>query len=227
MRSFVMQNAMPFRRLARAAAGAVPVLLSSAVLSVSVAAGTPREAGVWFDETGKGAVKIEPCGGDKLCGRIVWLKDLVNAQGDVLTDKNNPDADQRTRTICGLPVLGQLQAMPEGGYDGGWVYDPKVGKSYSVAIVLTGPDELTVTGYKGVKLLGKSFGWTRAKTELPSCAAAADTTNAVGAKQGGAKPTAATSAAAAKPSDAKKATAGATKPKNGAGGETLPWASKN
>ena len=151
-------------------------------------------------------------------------------------------------------MLGQLQAMPEGGYDGGWVYDPKVGKSYSVAIVLSGPDALTVTGYKGVKLLGKSFGWTRAKMELPSCAPepqksgaakpaspnssaakAAAAPAGVKAKTADSKPQPAKSAvveadnagtASAKPAVQKKASAPATaKSKTAAdAGETLPWA---
>ena len=215
MRSFVMQNAKPlFGRSSPITAVASAVLMSLSA-TVSLAADTPKEAGVWFDETGKGAVKIEPCG-DRLCGRIVWLKDLVNDQGEILTDKNNPDPGQRARTICGLPVLGQLQAMPEGGYDGGWVYDPKVGKSYSVAIVLEGPNNLTVTGYKGVKLLGKSFGWTRAKTELPSCASSqSDTQNKDGQKSG------------SKSADGKSASGAAgAKTKPSAGGEALPWATK-
>lgn len=215
-----MKNTKTLFGLKRVNTAVASLVLMSVAASVSFAGGgAPRETGVWIDETGKGAVKIEPCG-ERLCGRIVWLKDLVNDQGDVLTDKNNPDPAQRTRTICGLPVLGQLQAMPEGGYDGGWVYDPKVGKSYSVAIELAGPDNLTVTGYKGVKLLGKSFGWTRAKTELPSCAA----TPSEAAKPDGKK-------AAAKKADA-KTSAGAAQPsapaksKAAAGGETLPWATK-
>ncbi len=184
MRSFVMQI-MPLNWLARAAAPAAAALLASAAMSATFAGNAlPQEAGIWFDDTGKGAVKIEPCG-TRLCGRIFWLKDLVNDQGETLTDKHNPDPTQRTRTICGLPVLGQLQPMPEGGYDGGWVYDPKVGQSYSVAIVLTGRDELSVTGYKGVKLLGKTFIWKRAKVELPNCAAAPIEVKAGAPKKGG------------------------------------------
>lgn len=254
MRCFVMQNAKPLFGFSRSITAAASAVLMTVAASASYAAGTPREAGVWIDETGKGAVKIEPCG-ERLCGRIVWLKDLVNDQGEVLTDKHNPDPAQRSRTICGLPVLGQLQAMPEGGYDGGWVYDPKVGKSYSVAIVLSGPDALTVTGYKGVKLLGKSFGWTRAKMELPSCApepqksgaakpaspssnaakAAAAAPAAVKPKTADSKPQPAKSAviqadnagtASAKPAAQKKASVpAAAKSKTAAdAGETLPWA---
>ena len=144
-------------------------LLALTVAPEAFAGGAvPKEAGVWIDDTGKGAVKIEPCG-NKLCGRIVWLREPLNATGEALFDKNNPEPGQRARPICGLPTLGNLQQMPEGGFDGGWVYDPKDGNSYSVALDLKGPNELQVTGYKGMRFLGKSFIWTRAKTELPSC----------------------------------------------------------
>jgi len=66
-------------------------------------------------------------------------------------------------------VLGDLQQLREGGFDNGWVYDPKEGKSYSVALDLIGPDKLKVTGYKGMRFLGKSFIWTRAPDDLPAC----------------------------------------------------------
>jgi uncharacterized protein (DUF2147 family) len=56
-----------------------------------------------------------------------------------------------------LPVLGDLEQLSEGGFDNGWVYDPKEGKSYSVALDLVGPDKLKVTGYKGMRFLGKAL----------------------------------------------------------------------
>jgi uncharacterized protein (DUF2147 family) len=76
----------------------------------------------------------------------------------------------RRRPICGLPVLGDLQQMSEGGFDNGWVYDPKVGKSYSAALDLLNANTLKVTGYAGMRFLGKSLIWTRAPEDLPSCA---------------------------------------------------------
>jgi uncharacterized protein (DUF2147 family) len=158
-------------RLGTLAAMAAALGAGAAVPSAAAgdARSTPAEAGVWIDDTGKGAVKIEVCGG-KLCGRIYWLRETTDANGRPLMDRNNPDPDKQARPICGLPVLGNLEAMPEGGYDAGWVYDPKVGKSYSVAIELANANKLRVTGYAGVKFLGKSFIWTRAETELPPCA---------------------------------------------------------
>lgn len=158
------------------------------------AAAGPRETGLWIDDTGKGAVQIEVCGGSKLCGRIVWLKEPLNAQGEPLTDKYNPQPERRARPICGLPILGELQQLPEGGYDGGWVYDPKVGKAYDVAIELIAPDRLQVTGYKGVRLLGKSFLWTRAEGDLPNCAVTPASAPQKAAPAAGAKKTGGTSA---------------------------------
>lgn len=126
------------------------------------------ELGVWVDDTGKGAVEIKPCG-DKLCGFIYWLKEPLGTDGQPRIDRNNPDEAKRTRPICGLQVLGNLAKMSEGGYDSGWVYDPKVGKTYDSAIDLTGKDQLTVTGYRAMRILGKSFVWTRAPADLPAC----------------------------------------------------------
>jgi len=151
-----------------------PALRAAAIvagfaISVAPAGATPPEVGIWYDDTGRGAVKIDICG-DTLCGKIVWLKEPVNVKGEALTDKNNPEPSMRRRPICGLPVLGDLQQMSEGGFDNGWVYDPKVGKSYSAALDLLNANTLKVTGYAGMRFLGKSLIWTRAPEDLPSCA---------------------------------------------------------
>lgn len=135
----------------------------------------PPETGIWFDDTGKGAVEIRPCAdtGDakgQLCGRIVWLKEPNNDKGEPLTDGNNPEPEMRARPICGLQVLGNLAPQPDGAWDAGWVYDPKVGKAYSVEVRLESRDQLTVTGYKGLKMLGKTFVWKRAPSTLQRCA---------------------------------------------------------
>jgi uncharacterized protein (DUF2147 family) len=145
-------------------------LLFGLSLCAGAAAADPREAGIWYDDTGKGAVKIEICTPTTLCGKIYWLKEPLNAKGTPKTDAYNPDPSLRSRPICGLPILGDLEQLSEGGFDNGWVYDPKEGKSYSVALELVASDKLQVTGYKGMKFLGKSFIWTRAPKDLPACA---------------------------------------------------------
>ncbi len=131
-------------------------------------AAAPPEIGLWYDDTGKGAVKISPCG-NRLCGHIVWLKDPVGSNGKPLRDKYNPEPGMRNRTICGIQVLGNLAPQSNGKWGQGWVYDPKVGKSYNVEISLTNANTLTVYGYAGVKLFGKTLYWKRAPGNLPSC----------------------------------------------------------
>ena len=124
--------------------------------------------GVWLDDTGDGAVEIAPCG-KALCGRIVWLKSPVAADGAPLTDGRNPDPKRRARPICGLDVIGDLKRQRNGSWDDGWIYDPKDGKSYDLELKLRGPDRLVVTGYMGVKFLSETFLWTRAPAVIERC----------------------------------------------------------
>lgn len=156
------------RHAVLAVSGVAAALIGISGAIAPAAAQSPAEVGIWLDDTGKGAVEIKPCE-NKLCGFIYWLKEPMGTDGQPRIDRNNPDEAKRTRPICGLPVLGNLAKMTDGGYDSGWVYDPKVGKSYDAAVDLTGKDQLTVTGYRAIRLLGKSFVWTRAPADLPPC----------------------------------------------------------
>jgi uncharacterized protein (DUF2147 family) len=164
LRGTKTQSTQP-SRLALTLACVLPALVVAAGASAQPG---PREAGLWYDDSGKGAVELAPCGA-KLCGRIVWLKDQVNAQGKPLVDRYNPNPARRTTPICGLQVIGDVQRMPEGNWDSGWIYDPKTGASYNVTLALQSDTQLKVTGYKGIKLLSKSFTWTRAPADLPRC----------------------------------------------------------
>jgi uncharacterized protein (DUF2147 family) len=144
-------------------------LLLGFSLSATPASAEPKEVGIWYDDTGRGAVKIEICTPTTLCAKIYWLKEKTSAEtGKPLVDRLNPEPSMRNRPICGLPVMGDLVKI-DSGFDNGWIYDPKAGKSYSVALDLVDADTLKVTGYKGMRFLGKSFIWTRAPVDLPSC----------------------------------------------------------
>lgn len=203
-------------------------LVLGLVLAAAPAVAEPGEVGIWYDDTGKGAVKIEICTPTTLCGRIYWLKEPLNANGEPKTDKFNPEPSMRNRFICGLPVLGNLEQLSDGGFDNGWVYDPKVGKSYDVALDLVGPDQLKVTGYKGIRLLGKSFIWTRAPADLPPCTTDTAATPAPGRLDSRGQANAGGSAQkpAAKPAAAKLGASGASaadrKAKKAAGAPATP-----
>ncbi|MBN9236803.1 MULTISPECIES: DUF2147 domain-containing protein [Phyllobacteriaceae] len=117
-------------------------------------------ATTWLTHDGQGVVEFAPCG-NRLCGHIVWLKTPIDDNGAPLTDRNNPNPKLRQRPICGLSVITGLAQDGSGGWDDGQIYDPKEGSAYDVALSLTGPDKLIVTGYLGVKALGQQFTWRR------------------------------------------------------------------
>jgi uncharacterized protein (DUF2147 family) len=174
------QHAPQFH-LPRLLAGTAGLLLAATTgLAAAAPSGGPGEQGLWYNHSGKGAVEIRPCAdtgrdANYLCGFIVWLDKPNNAAGEPLTDKRNQDPRKRTRTICGLPVLGSLRPMSDGTWDQGWVYDPEQGKSFDAAIELRTPDRLILTGYKGIKFFSKQFVWKRAPDDLPRCDNAAGT----------------------------------------------------
>lgn len=156
----------PMRRaLLAGLAGLAAVAGAAAQTRTSVPGGI---AGVWLDDTGQGAIEITPCG-DRLCGRVVWLREPADQAGRPIVDANNPDPGRRRRPVCGLPVIGDLVRQNDGSWDRGWIYDPKVGKSYDVELRLNAPERLTVTGYVGIKLLSETFVWTRAPAALERC----------------------------------------------------------
>ena len=66
------------------AAWIVPALFAGFV-TVSTASQAARpELGVWYDDSGQGAVEIHICtdNANRLCGRIVWLKDQYAGLGE-------------------------------------------------------------------------------------------------------------------------------------------------
>lgn len=127
----------------------------------------PAPAGLWIDHTGRGAVEITPCG-QKLCGRIVWMQQPNDKRGQPLRDGLNPEKSLRSRPICGLQVIGDLEPQRDGSWDKGWIYDPEQGEAFDVEIRLRAPDKLQVKGYKGFKFLNETFQWQRATTPLQS-----------------------------------------------------------
>lgn len=158
----------PRRVIGALLAAAVAGIAGDAARSQTRPGGTPDVAGVWIDDTGQGAVEIAPCA-DRLCGHVVWLAQEADRGGRPVVDDNNPDPARRRRPVCGLPVIGDLVRQRDGSWDRGWIYDPKVGKSYDVELRLSAPDRLRVTGYLGIKLLSDTFVWIRAPAGLQRC----------------------------------------------------------
>lgn len=125
-------------------------------------------AGVWLTDDGLGAIEILPCG-EKRCGRIVWMKNPMDAKGRPQADVNNPNVALRSRPVCGSEIITGLARQKDQSWDIGKIYDPKDGDDHDLAAKLKSPNELEITGYEGTKWLSETYLWKRAPAELARC----------------------------------------------------------
>ena len=117
-------------------------------LAAATAANDPT--GVWYNDTGRGAVEIKPCG-SALCGHVVWVKDTTDTKG------------------CGRQIIGNAAKVGATTWDNGWIYSPENKKKYDVELKPLSNGTLQVTGYMGVKMVSKTMIWKRAPADLARC----------------------------------------------------------
>ena len=118
--------------------------------------------GLWYAEGGAAEVQVFPCA-DELCGKVVWLRSPLGDDGCELRDDNNPDFSLRNRDIVGLVVLTGLRPSDDeaAAWNGGTIYDPASGHTYSCYARLENDNRLFLRGYLGIRLLGRTTTWTR------------------------------------------------------------------
>jgi len=118
----------------------------------------------WFTKGNKSKVQIYKCG-EEICGKFIWLKEPMNEEGKAKTDINNEDEGQRANPIIGLVMLNGFveDAQEAHAWTNGTIYDPENGKTYSSKMYLNDDGTLTVRGYVGLPLFGRSQEWVKAK----------------------------------------------------------------
>lgn len=146
----------------------LPAFIAVLLAPASIAA-AQSPVGVWIDDTGRGAVEISECGGGKLCGKLVWLKDPAASKA------------------CGTAIIGDAAKIGE-SWDGGWIYSPEKKSKYDVELTPDGADKLTVLGYAGTKLFSREMTWTRAPADLKRCDTGQQEANAAAPATTDAKP---------------------------------------
>lgn len=117
--------------------------------------------GTWVNADGKAHIEIYQ-NGDKLFGKIVWLKE-PNRNGKPKQDMHNPDPKLQQRPILGMVMLRDFEPAGNGKWEDGKIYDPESGKEYSCYMKMLGADKMEVKGYIGISLIGRSQTWTRVK----------------------------------------------------------------
>lgn len=74
------------------------------------------------------------------------------------TDVRNSDPQLRGRSLCGPQLGSGFTPVDSGHAEGGQIYDPKAGKTFSAAMTLDG-NTLRLRGFVGVKLFGRTEIW--------------------------------------------------------------------
>ncbi len=115
--------------------------------------------GTWLDEDKRGYVEIYRAG-DVYQGRVAGATD-----GAVKKDVKNPVHAKRTQSLLGQDIIKGLTYDGEGHWQGGTIYNPDDGNTYSVRLTVIDANTLDLHGYIGVPLFGMTQRWTRA-TEM-------------------------------------------------------------
>ncbi|MDZ4183114.1 MAG: DUF2147 domain-containing protein [Candidatus Cloacimonadaceae bacterium] len=116
--------------------------------------------GVWYNGEKTSKIEVFKTTTGTYAGRIIWLKVPNDAAGIPKVDKDNPDKSLRSRPLMNLVVLTGLSSKGD-KFDGGKIYDPKSGKTYSCKAEFDGTNQLKLRGFIGISLVGRTDTWTR------------------------------------------------------------------
>lgn len=139
---------------------------STYALKLDVAYSADNILGFWFNETNTSIIAIQKnVKSNKYFGKIIWLKEPKYKDGTVKRDKKNPDLDLRKRPLYKLTILKDFIYGKRNSWQGGTIYDPESGNSYSCVIKMKKPGELDVRGFVGFSIFGRSTTWTKVSAE--------------------------------------------------------------
>ena len=118
--------------------------------------------GIWLEE--KKQSKIEVYKKDNsFFGKIIWLKEPLDEDGNIKLDKKNPNNSMRENPINGLVIMKDLKYKKKGKWSDGEIYDARSGKTYSLELYMKNVNKLDLRGYIGFTFFGKTTTWTRVK----------------------------------------------------------------
>ena len=120
-----------------------------------------RILGVWLSEDKTGKIDVYKANG-KYFGKLIWGKTMYEPDGTTSRkDDKNRDEKLRGRNLKDLIMLYDFTYHDE-VWDGGQIYDPYSGKTYSCTLKLK-DGKLNIRGYIGISLFGRTTVWERLK----------------------------------------------------------------
>ena len=124
-----------------------------------------RLVGIWEPSNGRSRIKIDRIG-NKYYGRVVWLIEPNDADGNPRTDINNPNPDLRNVPLRGFRMCKDFVFQGDDQWSEGTLYDPNNGSTYQGTITMRDENTLDMRGYIGIEAIGRTDVWKRLK--MPS-----------------------------------------------------------
>ena len=135
----------------------ISILLLAVVNTFSQNMTGDRILGFWLNEDKDARVEIYKSG-NQYFGKLIWGKEMYEADGKTpRKDVENKDPKLRSRNLKDLIMLSGF-AYHDDVWDGGEIYDPRNGSTYSCTLKLKG-SKLDIRGYIGISLFGKTTVW--------------------------------------------------------------------
>lgn len=141
-------------------------------LGLTVAAGhgqyapatAPANGLLGYWSTNGGAVlHIDNCGPD-VCIKVV----TISQKAPGVIDARNPDPALRSRPVCKMDIGTGFELKDADHGEKGRIYDPESGKTYKASMSSDG-NTLSLRGYVGFKVIGRSQTWQRTSADSATC----------------------------------------------------------
>ena len=97
----------------------------------------------------------------KYHGKITWMLNPLDENGNPKTDPLNPDESLQSRSRMGMVIMYSFEYDSDNKWDNGNIYDPKSGNEYSGTMTLTSKNRLDLRGYVGIPIFGRTSNWSR------------------------------------------------------------------
>ena len=138
------------------------IKLLSLFIGISSFAQSGKDAilGDWYNQEKDAIIKIYREDG-KYHGKITWMLNPLDENGNPKTDPLNPDESLQSRSRMGMVIMYNFEYDGENEWDSGNIYDPKSGNEYSGTMTLTSENRLDLRGYVGLPIFGRTNNWSR------------------------------------------------------------------
>ncbi len=147
---WILSSALKTATLSLLICGASPVVYAQSF---------PIE-GVWTTEKGDSKIQFHKSGGF-YSAKLIWFAPKNGEGMETRKDKHNPNEALRTRPLLGINIITGLRHAEKNDYEDGKAYDPSSGKTYSCKVTVNSNKQLTMRGFVGFSLIGKSVIWKR------------------------------------------------------------------